>query len=77
MILGKMEGPYVEFCADDDQRNYSSRSLNFRLTDHLFSMRSRFTMTSSYQSYSNARADEPDVGIPHILKRMLRISLRA
>jgi hypothetical protein len=42
MILGKMEGPYVEFCADDDQRNYSSRSLNFRLTDHLFSMRSRF-----------------------------------
>jgi hypothetical protein len=35
MILGKMEGPDVEFCADDDERNYSSRSLNFRVTDHL------------------------------------------
>jgi hypothetical protein len=29
-------------------------------------MRSRFTMTSSYESYSRAGADEPDVGIPHI-----------
>ena len=28
MILGKMEGPYVEFCADDDQRNYSSFELD-------------------------------------------------
>ena len=41
------------------------------------SMRSRFTMTSSYESYSRAGADEPDVGIPHILKHILRISLPA
>jgi hypothetical protein len=40
-------------------------------------MRSRFTMTSSYESDSRAEADEPDVGIPHILKRILRISLLA
>jgi hypothetical protein len=40
-------------------------------------MRSRFTMTSSYESYSRAGADEPDVGIPNILKRILRISLPA
>jgi len=29
-------------------------------------------MTSSYESYSRAGADEPDVGIPNILKRILR-----
>jgi len=40
-------------------------------------MRSRFTMTSSYESYFRARADEPSVGIPHGLKHMLRISLQA
>ena len=34
-------------------------------------------MTSSYESYSRAGADEPDVGIPNILKRILRISLPA
>jgi hypothetical protein len=34
-------------------------------------------MTSSYENYSRAGADEPDVGIPHILKRILRISLPA
>jgi hypothetical protein len=34
-------------------------------------------MTSSYESYSRAGADEPDVGIPNILKRILRISFPA
>ena len=34
-------------------------------------------MTSSYESYSRAVADEPDVGTPHILKHILRISLPA
>ena len=45
------------------------------------SMRSRFTMTSSYESYSRLLPApglmEPDVGTPHILKRILRISLLA
>jgi hypothetical protein len=40
-------------------------------------MRSRFTMTSSDESYSRAGADKPNVGIPHILKHILRISLPA
>ena len=34
-------------------------------------------MTSSYESYFRARADEPSVGIPHSLKHMLRISPQA
>jgi len=34
-------------------------------------------MTSSYESYSRAVADEPDVGTPHILKHILCISLPA
>jgi hypothetical protein len=34
-------------------------------------------MTSSYESYSRAGVDEPDVGMPHILKHILRISLPA
>ena len=35
------------------------------------------TDMQSYESHSRAGADEPDVGIPNILKRILRISLPA